>query len=152
MKWTWKASTEAWKVKAKGSHRLHIMQIKLSEAVEEFRPDHVVIEGYAYNKGHSAHPIGELGGTVKLALYQWGIEYTLVAPAKLKKFVTGKGNAGKDGVMLEAYKRFEIEEPTQDEVEATCLALMFLAANGIPLKLPKVNLSVLDDIVWGVTG
>lgn len=116
-------------------------------------PDLVVVEGYAYGKGAQAHQIGELGGVVRLALHDAGLPWVEVPPAKLKKFVTGKGNAKKDTVRLEAFKRFGFEARTVDEVEAVCLALMGWVGAGFPpkanlTKLPKANLSVLEDIEW----
>ena len=86
-----------------------------------------VIEGYAFGvaRGHSqAHSLGELGGVVKLALHERGIPFVIVAPAALKKFVCGRGNADK-AVMLKAiYQRFAID--TDDHNVADAIGLMYI--------------------------
>lgn len=66
--------------------------------------DLVVVEGYSFGtKGQAsrAHSLGELGGVVRLALFEARIPYADCPPASLKRYGTGKGNANK-GQMLEA--------------------------------------------------
>ena len=64
---------------------------------------------------------GELGGVIRRALYLQGSTYVVVPPASLKKFAA-KGNAKKDEVRLEVYKRWGVEFETNDEVDAYVLA------------------------------
>ena len=67
----------------------------------------VAMEGYAYGS-QMANMAGELGATVKLALYP--NKPLIVAPTSLKKYVTGKGNTGaKSQMMLQVYKKWKVE-------------------------------------------
>lgn len=108
---------DAWTVKVKttGMQRLH----DLSEAViRTAMPSldyltHVFVEGYAFARPNQAHQLGELGGVVRYRLWELGIPYTDVAPACLKKFATGKGNAGKPD-MLDASRRAGYEGSNDD--------------------------------------
>lgn len=146
--------TETWGPNVTGVERLRWFVYKLSETIEDFQPSLIVIEGYAYAKGQGAHQIGELGGALRLIMHMNDLHYVEVAPTKLKKFVTGKGNAKKEIVMVELYKRFGVEVPTTDEADATGLALMAgVGRYGLQNNLPKVNLMALEGIEWlSVTG
>lgn len=84
------------------------------------------LENYAFARTNQAHQVGELGGVIRVALYEAGIEYVLVTPNQLKKFATGKGG-GKDGgkkedVKLGVYKHWGKEFPSNDEADAFVLA------------------------------
>jgi len=143
----WGAETTTWGPRLSGATRLRWFKEKLERTVVDFGPLLVMLEGYAYNKGQGAHQMGELGGIVRWVLHEMGAPTVIVPPAKLKKFVTGRGNAGKPDVMMGAYKRFGIERHTQDEVEAECLAVMgAMWKFGMEIKLPKAQLAVLDEL------
>ena len=58
------------------------------------------MEGYSFASRHSqAHSIGELGGVIRLLLWESGIPYVLIPPTCRAKFATGKGNASKNEVV-----------------------------------------------------
>ena len=145
----WAGSHGIWKTSLRGSARLDWFYEQISRELGELHPALVVIEGYAYARPNQQAAIGELGGVIRLALHKWGGDWIVVPPTSLKKFVTGKGNAPKDRVMMDAYKRFEIDVPTTDECEALCLALM--GATGsfdyVP-NLPVAHLEALKKIKW----
>lgn len=81
----------------------------------------VAVEGYSHGSAHAAHHMGELGGMVRLVLFDLGVEAVQVQPSTLKKVVSGKGNTPKDEMRLEIYKRFSLEAKSQDELEAQAL-------------------------------
>ncbi len=70
--------------------------------------DTVFIEGYSMGAQRGsqgvAQMLGELGGVVRLALYERDIVFVDVPPAVLKKFATGKGNAGKPDMLAAAIR------------------------------------------------
>lgn len=66
--------------------------------------DVVVLEGYSYAAANQAHQMGELGGVVRHHLWRLGVPYVTVAPTRLKKFATGKGNVGKDAMVAAAVR------------------------------------------------
>jgi len=147
---SFRATTKVWSPRiVKGVVRLDYFVRAINNEVAEFQPDLIVLEGYAYSRGNQAHQIGELGGVIRLTLFLVDRIPVIIAPAKLKKFVTGKGNANKELVMMDGYKRFGIDVPTTDEVEATALAIMgAVGTHGLVVDLPKVNLEALEGVVW----
>lgn len=112
-------------------------------------PDLVVLEGYDFGTRHGAHHAGELGGIVRVDLWEHGIPYVVVSPAELKKYATGRGNASKHDVSQAAAHRFGRTFKTDDEADARWLLDMALARYGLPhVRMPVPNRAVLDKIVW----
>jgi crossover junction endodeoxyribonuclease RuvC len=64
--------------------------------------DLVVVEGYSYGSGFQAHQLGELGGVLRVLLTEAGVAWVEVAPTRVKRYATGKGNAGKADMLLAA--------------------------------------------------
>ena len=73
--------------------------------------DTVAMEGYAPGAKFGREMAGELGGMVKVWLYEVrGMEPYLVAPTSLKKYVTGKGTGvQKNQMLLQTYKKWGVE-------------------------------------------
>jgi crossover junction endodeoxyribonuclease RuvC len=70
----------------------------------------VVIEGPSYGSNTSSiHTLGKLAGVVELSLVLRNITYLIVPPTSLKKLITGKGNAKKEQMLLQIYKKYGIE-------------------------------------------
>lgn len=83
--------------------------------------DLVAIEGYGYG-GPGLAVLVELGALIRARLLDRGVRFIDVAPAALKKFACGKGNAKKDEVRLAVYKRWGFEHASNDAVDAYALA------------------------------
>lgn len=111
--------------------------------------DRLVIED-SLVRSSSSKVIGELHGAIKLALYDAGYpEPVLVAPASLKLYATGKGNAGKPEMLSSAIQRLGYTGSDPDEVDALWLMAMGLDALGAPLvKLPEVHRRSLVKVAW----
>jgi Holliday junction resolvasome RuvABC endonuclease subunit len=60
------------------------------------------VEGYAYNAVNQAFSLGEVGGILRLVLYEHGIRHVDVPPASLKKYATGSSEADKDAMIAAA--------------------------------------------------
>lgn len=74
-----------------------------------------------------------------------------VSPSCLKKYATGKGNAGKDAVLAAVVRRYpDVEITGNDEADALILAAMGARHLGEPIEtsLPAVNLAAMDKIAW----
>jgi hypothetical protein len=72
--------------------------------------EHVCMEGYAASSKFGREKAGELGATVKMALYESRDAFpTIVAPTSLKKFILGKGVGGKNEILLGCYKRWSVD-------------------------------------------
>lgn len=110
-----------------------------------------VIEGYAFSSRSShAHGLGELGGVLRLGLYQRGIRIVEVPPASLKKVATGKGNAAKELVLVEAVKRLGYQGADNNVADALWLLAMAQIRYGLPgaPELPKVHLEGMKKVKW----
>jgi Holliday junction resolvasome RuvABC endonuclease subunit len=107
-----------------GIARLHYVKQQIAAVVEEVRPTHVVYEGNAMQGKGRVFDIGELGGVLKLHLWQAGITILLVSPSSLKMFITGKGNADKDVMMAAAAVLAGRPFRNDDEADAFGLLLM----------------------------
>lgn len=111
--------------------------------------DLVAIEGYSYASKNGGERLGELGGVIRLSLYDAGIPYLEIPPPSLKKYATGKGNASKDDVLQEAVHRSGRTFGSDDEADAWWLGQMLLCHYGLPhVPMPALNRAVLDKIQW----
>ena len=135
----------------KGIARLHEIRRRVLEIATG--TDLVVIEGYAFARANQAHQLGELGGVIRLALWDARIPYVEIPPATLKKFATGKGNANKEEMLAAAIRRLGYEGANNNEADA--LWLLKLASVGYGLSdrdLPKAHLDALGKIHWPEIG
>lgn len=85
-------------------------------------PNMAAMEGYAFGRAFNACTMGEVGGVVKLACHDAGVPLKIVAPATLKKWVTGRGNSDKAVMRTKIFSRWKVEFSTQDEAEAFAIA------------------------------
>jgi Holliday junction resolvasome RuvABC endonuclease subunit len=89
----------------------------------------IAMEG-TVQQSHSASVLGELAGVVKLVLFTVYKEHSntqlktplQVPPMTLKKFVSGKGTATKDMMLLNIYKRYGVELTDNNAADAYGLA------------------------------
>lgn len=139
--------------KAKGAERLDAISAGVLSRVSALVNPVVVIEGYSFaSRNSQAHAIGELGGCVRMRLWQAGIPYVEVPPTCRAKFATGKGNAGKGEVLSAVSARTGIVWSgggADDLCDAFLLEEMGLVKIGTPrFSWPAVNLSALDKVDW----
>ncbi len=91
-------------------------------AMGELGPCLVAIEGYAMGSKTMPQMAGELGGHLRLLLWQAGIPYIIVPPKSLKKYVSGSGQSKKSMMMMKALERWGYASAGEDECDAYCLA------------------------------
>jgi Holliday junction resolvasome RuvABC endonuclease subunit len=92
--------------------------------------DLVICEGYAFSRPNQAHQLGELHGVIRTFLYEHDMPLLLVAPAALKKFVTGKGKAEKGVVIKAVFQRFDVDVDDDNAADAAGLLFIGLALAG----------------------
>jgi crossover junction endodeoxyribonuclease RuvC len=86
----------------------------------------VYIEGPSYSSnGQFVLQMGALHFFLRIFLFKKGVNYKVVAPGTLKKFIF-KGNAKKDLILLKVYKRWGEEFEVNDLADAYGLARMAL--------------------------
>lgn len=141
--------------KLRGAERLAWVRDEVYDRIHGAdRADLVVLEGYAYARANQAHQIGEMGGVIRLALHEAGIPFVEVAPATLKKYATGHGNAGKGEVLAAAIRRLGYEGHDDNEADALWLRRMGLDAYD-PEWAGSVTASraaALDKVDWPELG
>ncbi len=114
--------TERIESKQTGPARLIEIRDRVREIVAG--ADLVAIEGYAFAMANQAHQMGELGGVLRVMLFEMGLKVLEVAPSQVKKFATGKGSAKKEEMAVAIYKRWGREFRTNDEADAFVLAMI----------------------------
>jgi Holliday junction resolvasome RuvABC endonuclease subunit len=86
-------------------------------------PVKFVVYEKAHHRGGAATEICvNLSGRVQEACDAWGIDYLTVQTTRLKKWATGKGNSGKEAMIEEVAKRFDLQVKSDDEADAILLA------------------------------
>lgn len=97
----------------------------------------VAIEGIAFmvSKTTSLVQLAAINYLIRIGLWKRGIPFVIVSPPTLKKFVTGKGVAQKDVMMLETYKRWGVSLTDNNICDAFGLARISLAILNIDDKI-----------------
>lgn len=108
--------------------------------------DEVCIEGYAYGaKGKGISVQYGLGAMFREWLYRNKIIYHEVAPSALKKFAGCKGNAKKDELAVEIFKRTGFEHKSDNVRDAYVLARIARALHE-PIKMIAAQQEVINVI------
>lgn len=112
--------------------------------------DLVVVEGPSFGStGSSFHQLGGLWWFVTEALDFGGWTWTAASPSSLKTYATGKGNAGKDAVLLAAARRFAAFDGDNNAADAAWLAALGAEHLGCPLApVPQTHLRALASVPW----
>jgi len=119
---------------------------KLLNLVQHYNVDLVMIEGYSYAGKFNNYVQYELGSVLRMVLWEEGVSCVEVPPTSLKKFVTGKGNAKKDLMLLGVYKRWEFDTEDDNEADAYALAQFGRALTGEPTGVPAVNFGAVETV------
>ena len=140
-------------MKSKDSKRLMEIRSEILKVVLENNIRAAVIEGYAFGARNSqAHKIGELGGVVRLALYEANIPYAEVPPTSRAKFATGRGNAAKTEVISAVSARTGIiwtGKGADDMCDAWLLEEMGWTVLGMGhYDWPKLSMDSLKNVDW----
>jgi crossover junction endodeoxyribonuclease RuvC len=112
----------------------------------------VAMEGPAYGatggqKGH--HERAGLWWLVRCMLAGVDVPVAVIPPASLKLYATGKGNAGKDEILMAAARRFDWFAGGNDEADALWLAAMAADHLGTPpVVMPAAHRAALAKVEW----
>ena len=105
-----------------GILRLAKIRNHLRTTLDQYYVTDVAMEGYAYGSQLS-NMLGELGGMVKLTLFEYNLHPAIIAPSMLKKYVTGKGKGiSKSQMLLNTYKKWNIEFDDDNAADSYGLA------------------------------
>ncbi len=132
------------KTRESGDRRLVVITQSVLDAVDGC--DLAVIEDLPTH-AKSAGITGMVHGAVRAALIQAFVPYVLITPASVKKFATGKGNAGKPEMAVALFKRAALELGDDNQVDAWWLRAMAFEQYGQPIvTLPVANRGALDVV------
>jgi len=131
--------------KLNGWPRVNAIACRIMEVVEQEEPDCVALEGYGFGQMASVVTLAEIGSVVRFLLWQEDIPFLDIPPSSLKKFVTGKGNAKKDQMILEVYKHYGYTSKTNDIADAIGLGMFGLCAMGV--KFPAGPTKCVNDVL-----
>jgi Holliday junction resolvasome RuvABC endonuclease subunit len=140
--------TLALRTNLRGEARLAYQRRELAILLKRVGPDLAVLEGYAYGANDAGSRANtELGGVVRLLLYDLGIPYCVVNPTTLKLFATGHGRASKDDMAMAARRHAAFDAPTDDEVDAWwCRVVGLHIAGRPPFPLPERQRAALAKV------
>lgn len=131
--------------------RIVDIQENLSDGEKWQAPDLIVIEGFSYgSKGRSVFDIAYLGWRIREEL-EWlkeqdNIPWLEVPPSQLKKFATGQGNANKEIILQQVYKRWGVEFSDNNQADAYVLAQIGRAYLGETDDLTAFQLEVIANL------
>ena len=139
--------------KEKGAARLSVISKEILDVCLTEKVACAIIESYSFSSRNSqAHSIGELGGCVRMRLWENGIPFIDVPPTCRAKFATGRGNASKGEVISAvSAKTGKIFSGSggNDECDAWVLEQMGLAHLGLSeWEWTKEQLSALAKVDW----
>lgn len=110
--------------------------------------DLALIEGPVVRSA-AAVSIGMVHGAVRELLIRHSVPYAVVAPATLKSYATGKGNADKTAMAMAAYKRTGREFADDNQVDAAWLRWAALDWYGQPeFTVPQAQRDRLGKVAW----
>lgn len=134
----------------KGWARMDSQVNRIGQAVKEYDPDLIAVEGPAYHsaaQGSYWHENAGLWWEVTTRIWKSGRPMVIIAPSVLKKFATGKGNADKGDMRIAAVTRFGLTQIGPDEADALWLAAACCQQYGLPLvKLPAEQVAALTAL------
>ena len=136
-----------------GVERLEAVRDDVKNLLVSNKIECVLLEGYSFaSRSGQAFSIGELGGVIRVAIYELGISLVEIPPTCRAKFATGKGNASKNEVISAVSARTGIvwgNPGADDKCDAWILEEMGLAYLGESrYAWPEINLSALEKIDW----
>lgn len=101
-----------------GGMRLLKFRKKVSEVIEQGNINFVVFERTAGFHKNALIVQAELHGVLKVLLDDLGIEYRAYSATEIKKFATGKGNAGKPLMISSAKEKYLYLGSNDNEADA----------------------------------
>lgn len=109
---------------SKGFERLHLIAQEVRRTLEIWKPDLVLIEAYAHVHKGSIATVISCGTVVRMEVHRLGLRWLEITPSVLKKWTTGNGAAKKPQMAASAQSRWGYRSPSDDIVDAYCLARM----------------------------
>lgn len=118
-----------------GPARLIHIRNRIKELLSAHQVDFVALEGYSFgSRGASIFDLGEVGGAIRILVYDLGLPFETVPPKTLKKYIAQNGNADKEMMLKSIEEKYKITFDSSDEADAFGLALMAKEIGPVHLK------------------
>jgi len=92
-----------------------------------------------------------LGAIIRVAMYEKGIAFLIVAPTSLKKWILGKGVGEKNLILREVYRKLGMSVENDNEADGVVLAhlaeQLHCELTGIPYESPKYQQEVIKNLL-----
>lgn len=113
-------------------------------------PALIAIEGPSFgSKGNALHQIAGLWWMTVDKLMAARYPVAVIPPGTLKAYAAGSGSAGKPDMRMALYKRADVDQRDDNQVDAHWLALAALDNLGHPVvAMPKAQRAALDKVTW----
>lgn len=112
----------------------------------EHMPALAIVEGYGFANSHTLVTLVQVGTVLRYRLMEHKIPVIEVAPNALKKFVTGKGVAPKELMLLEVYKQWDRSFRDNDQADAFALYKFGEALLGKGGEYSKTKMEAVDKV------
>jgi len=109
--------------------KLREIFLRVQEIIETYQPGSLSIESPFFGKNpQSMHKLGRAQGVAIAAAMVMGVDIYEFSPKKIKKSITGNGNATKEqvAIMLRNILNYNIETKYHDATDALAAALCLL--------------------------
>jgi len=127
--------------------RYHLLVNHTEAILRKQYPELCLIEGYSFNsRGNSGVTLGEFGGVLRDKILGYSDVTVEVPPSVLKKFATGKGNAGKSLVVSALSKRYTLEFASDNQADAFALGQLGLVVLGYVEAETKFQREAADTV------
>lgn len=132
--------------------RLHELLTALERLLRLYPPlpDLVAVEGYSLaSPGRiSLVRLGELGGAVRLRLFELDVPYVEIPPSSVKRHATGNGNADKYRMVARAIELGARGSVNDDEADAFLLRRMARQAHGLEVAELDHERDAIANLSW----
>ena len=113
--------------KMRGMQRLFFIKTRILQKLKEHNVSKIALEGYSFSsKGAAVVSLGELGGVIRMSLFENKYDYLDCPPTSLKAYTTGKGNADKDKMRASVFEKYNIDYKDDNICDSYALCMMLL--------------------------
>jgi Holliday junction resolvasome RuvABC endonuclease subunit len=108
--------------------RIKFIKDKLLSLADQYGINLVLLEDYAYGAKNRAQQSGEIGGVIKNAFHELVPEVpVIIMPIGTHKlFTTGLGNAKKDLMLKEVYKKYGVDTNNDNIADSISILMTFI--------------------------
>jgi len=122
--------------------------LKIVDEIDFVDVEFAAMEGMAFMARNTTSlvQLSGLNYMIRARMYAYKIPFIIVAPMALKKFITGKGNAPKEFMLMEVYKRFGQEFRDNNLCDAYSLARLAEAYLSAEQNMTVYQQEVIDKL------